>query len=314
VLAGPARRTFLRAEILFPFPVLNNVPAGALVGYNGGQKTNPHEDEPEGRKMFKARPCLPSALLTLMLSLSIASAARAQDSTVTRQTPDAAVAEQTSAQPEPDDSKRADEQQTQQDAKTQQGTQSGTTGQQTQNRPAPLTAEQKIGHSFRAAFLSPTTYLTSAFSAGITQLREDRLPHKDNADEVADWGSRSARIFAFRTTTTLFASGFYPALFRQDPRYEPSPSKSFGRRTLHAASRVFVTRDDEGNLEPNYSRFAGAMTASALANVWEHNTPGHDRIGTDATLRRFATSLATNALGNILFKEFGPDIIGIFRH
>jgi hypothetical protein len=302
---------FLRAEILFPFPVLNNVPEARFSATMTFRKTNPHEKtNPEGRKMFKVRPRLPSALLTLMLSLSIATAARAQDATVTRQTPDATpdAAEQTSAQHKPDDSKKADEQ------KTQQGTQSGTNGQQTSKGPAPLTAGQKVGYSFRAAFLSPSPYLTSAFSAAVTQLREDRLPHKDNADRMADWGSRAARIFAFRTTTTLFASGFYPALFRQDPRYDPSASKSFGRRTLHAASRVFVTRDDEGKLEPNYSRFAGAMTASALANIWEHNTPGHDRIGTNATLRRFAFSLATNALGNILFKEFGPDIISIFRH
>jgi hypothetical protein len=154
----------------------------------------------------------------------------------------------------------------------------------------------------------------SAFTAGITQLREDRLPHKDNADELADWGSRAARNFATRSTTTLFASGFYPALFRQDPRYEPSRSKNFGRRALHAVSRVFVTRDDEWNLEPNYSRFAGVMTASALANIWEHSTPDHDRVGPDATLRRFARSFISGSIGNVVFKEFGADIVGIFRH
>ena len=113
---------------------------------------------------------------------------------------------------------------------------------------------------------------------------------------------------------TLFASGFYPALLRQDPRYDPSTSKSFGRRTLHAASRVFVARHDDGRLEPNYSLFAGEMTASALSNVWEHNTPGHDRIGADATLRRFAGMLATDMLTNVVFREFGPDIKKIFRH
>jgi hypothetical protein len=156
--------------------------------------------------------------------------------------------------------------------------------------------------------------MTSALSAGLTQFNEDRLPHKDNGDEIADWGSRAARNFATKSTTTLFATGFYPALFRQDPRYEPSQSKRFGRRTLHAISRVFVTRGDDGKLEPNYSRFAGVATASALSNLWEHSTPGHDRIGADATFRRFTRSFVTGSINNIVFKEFWPDIIGIFRH
>src|SRR5438105_4693788 len=74
-----------------------------------------------------------------------------------------------------------------------------------------------------------------------------------------------------------------------------------------------VTRGDGGRLQPNYSILAGETTASALANVWEHSTPGHDRIGADATLRRFGSMLATDMLTNVVFKEFWPDIKRIFR-
>ena len=255
--------------------------------------------------MTKARPKLPTALLALALSLFAAASARAQDSndarqtrdTDARQTRDAATA-QTGAPQKSADADGAEKQE------SPRGTQAAGAGQQSNDR-APLSAGEKIGRSFRFAFLSPTPYLT--------QSREDRLPNKTGADEFADWGSRAARNFATASTQTLFASGFYPALFRQDPRYDPSTSKSFGRRTLHAASRVFVTRHDDGRLEPNYSRFAGVMTASALANLWEHSTPRHDRIGADATLNRFATLLAGDVLTNIVFKEFGPDIVRIFR-
>jgi hypothetical protein len=174
---------------------------------------------------------------------------------------------------------------------------------QSQTRPAPLTAGQKVRRAFRGAFLSPVPYATAAFNAGITQMGEDRLPHKDTGDEVADWGSRTARVFATGTTYRLFGNGFYPALFKQDPRYERSKSKKFGSRLGHAVSRLFVTRDDDWNLEPNYSRFAGAATSSALANVWERSTPGHDRIGARATLRRFGNTFISGAIGNI-FREF----------
>jgi hypothetical protein len=177
----------------------------------------------------------------------------------------------------------------------------------------PMTAGQKVGCAFRGAFLSPTPYIASIVSGGIRQIGEDRLPHKDGGDEVADWASHSARIFATRTTMRVFTNGFYAAAFKQDPRYERSRSRGVGRRALHAVSRVFVTRGDSGKLQPNYSRFAGAMTASALANVWEHSTPGHDRVGTDATLRRFARSFSSGALSNIVFREFLPDIVRIFR-
>jgi len=265
------------------------------------------------RKLTKARPKLPTALLALALSLFTAASARAQYSndarqtrdTDARQTRDAATAP-TGATQKSTDADGAEKQ------KSQRGAQAAGAGQQSNSR-APLTGGEKIERSFRSAFLSPAPYVTSALTAGITQSREDRLPNKTGADEFADWGSRAARNFATASTQTLFASGFYPALFRQDPRYDPSMSKSFGRRTLHAASRVFVTRHDDGRLEPNYSRFAGVMTASALANLWEHSTPRHDRIGADATLNRFASLLAGDVLTNIVFKEFGPDIVRIFR-
>jgi hypothetical protein len=161
--------------------------------------------------------------------------------------------------------------------------------------------------------LRPTPYLLSALDGGITQWREHRPPNKTTGDNLADWGSRSARDFATGSTSTLFAQGFYPALFKQEPRYEHSTQKGFARRALHAASRVFVTRGDGGRLEPNYSLFAGEMTASALANIWERNTPGFTRVGTGATIRLFTSLIVTDMLTNVVFKEFGSDIKKIFH-
>src|ERR1700742_3850258 len=90
---------------------------------------------------------------------------------------------------------------------------------------APMTADEKISRAFRHAFLSPVPYATSALSAAYTEWRDDKPPGKTTGDEFADWGSRTARNFATGSTKTLFASGFYPAMLRQDPRYEPSQSR-----------------------------------------------------------------------------------------
>ena len=179
---------------------------------------------------------------------------------------------------------------------------------------APLTGDQKISRAFRHAFLSPTQYSIYALTAGYTEWREDKPPTKTTEDEFADWGSRTARNFATGSTKILFAYGFYPALLRQDPRYEPSQSKKRGERVKHALSRVFVARGDNGSLRPNYSLLAGDMTASAMANIWERSTTDHNRIGTGPTFRRFGWMLFDDALNNVVFREFGPDIKKIFKH
>jgi hypothetical protein len=238
--------------------------------------------------MYKVCPRLQTVLLAPILLLSAAALARAQE--FAPKADDGAKVVAQATQPQPGAAQ-----------------QQPTPDPQSQSHPAPLTAGQKVKRAFRGSFLSPVPYAVAAFNAGITQLGEDDQPQKGTDDELADWGSRTARVFATGTTYRLFGNGFYPALFKQDPRYERSKSKKFGRRLGHAVSRLFVTRDDDWNLEPNYSRFAGAATSSALANVWERSTPGHDRIGADATLKRFGMTFVSGAIGN-LFREFAPDL------
>ena len=165
----------------------------------------------------------------------------------------------------------------------------------------------------KRAFLSPAGYASAAFTAAITEATERDLPHKSTEDRLADGLSRFAIKFSTRATRTLLGSGVYPVLFKQDPRYERSRSKNVGRRALHAMSRVVVARGDDGRLQPNYSRWAGSLSASALSNLWEQSTPGHDRIGIDATFRRFGQSFITDAWQTAVFSEFLPDIIRIFK-
>ncbi len=177
----------------------------------------------------------------------------------------------------------------------------------------PLTGEQKMKYAAKRAFLSPDGYATTAFSAAITEYTEDDLPHKTNEDRFADFASRFAIRFTTRATNRLLGQGVFPILFKQDPRYRPADKgKNVFKRAAHAASRVFVTDDDDGHLEPNYSRWAGALSSSAIANLYEQSTPGRDRIGADATFRRFGSSFTSGMVNNVI-REFLPDIIGIFK-
>jgi len=175
----------------------------------------------------------------------------------------------------------------------------------------PLTSGEKMRRAFKSAFLTPQAYALPLVSAIMTEAGEDDLPHKDTEDRVADGLSRFAIKFGRRSTNNLLGGGVYASLFRQDPRYDRAEGKGVGGRIAHAVSRVFVTRGDSGNIQPNYSRFAGQLSSSALSNLWEQSTPGHDRIGVDATFRRFGTSFITGAVFNVL-REFAPDIKKIF--
>ncbi len=174
--------------------------------------------------------------------------------------------------------------------------------------PCDFTAGDKLKLGFREAFLSPGGYIFSGMSAAITQAREKDQPQKDTGDKIADGLSRYAIRFGTGSTKALFTSGIYPIIFKQDPRYTPSGKQGFGRRFLDAASRVFVTRGDNGRAQFNISRLGGNLTASALANTWERNTPGFDRIGIGPTFQRFGVMVALDVVNFAVLKEFGPDI------
>ena len=179
--------------------------------------------------------------------------------------------------------------------------------------PTPLTAGEKVEGAARAAFLNPATYAFTGLGAAVTEIRERSQPQKDTNDRIADGFSRFAISFATGTSNTMLGSGVFPALFKQDPRYFPSNKKGFGPRAAYAMSRVFVTRGDNGRNQPNVSRLAGNFSAAALANIWERDTPGANRIGMRPTINRFGTSVISGMVTNIILKEFWPDIMEILK-
>ncbi|PYX13890.1 MAG: hypothetical protein DMG87_20915, partial [Acidobacteria bacterium] len=87
-----------------------------------------------------------------------------------------------------------------------------------------------------------------------------------------------------------------------------SQKKGFFPRGWYAATRVLVTRDDDGDETFNTSEFLGALFTSSLQNAYY---PRHERSLGD-TMNRFAGALGSDATSNIL-REFWPDIRRIFR-
>jgi len=177
-----------------------------------------------------------------------------------------------------------------------------------------LTSKEKMRFGFHQAFLSPGPYMFTFVRAGITEAREHDLPNKTTEDRVVDGFSRWARSMGTSATKGLLADGALPVVFHEDPRYFQSGRTGFGARTKYAISRVFVAQKDDGSLQPNYSRLLGGLAASGLANIWEHNTPDHNRIGVGPTFRRFGWSVGFDVVQFVVLKEFGPDIKKKFLH
>ncbi|HWC76328.1 MAG TPA: hypothetical protein VG778_02640 [Blastocatellia bacterium] len=163
-----------------------------------------------------------------------------------------------------------------------------------------MTAGEKFAAYARGTFLSPGAYAQSLFSGLFNELRDkDDKPDFDTGDYFGDAMTRAARSHAFKITAGFFEKAAFPTIFKQDPRYHRSGSRSVGGKIGHAVSRIFVTQGDRSGSQVNASYLLGAATASAIANVWERE----DRRDFSHSARRFGTHLGLTALANIV-REF----------
>lgn len=94
----------------------------------------------------------------------------------------------------------------------------------------------------------------------------------------------------------------------QDPRYFRMGQGGFGRRTLYAISRVFITYNDSGKNVFYSSALTGTVAAAALSNLYYPSS----EVGVGHTMSRIALDLGNTALYNGA-AEFWPDIHTVFH-
>jgi hypothetical protein len=142
---------------------------------------------------------------------------------------------------------------------------------------------------------------SAAATAGWGQIRDDR-PHYGT--DSGAYGERLGAAYVRQSTQTLMTIGVMSSLLHEDPRYYVmGPTHSFKERVVYAATRVVVTRKDDGSSVPNVPLWVGAFSSQAISNAfypdqdrsWKHTATG--------TLGSLAARLATTQ-----FKEFGGDI------
>lgn len=105
------------------------------------------------------------------------------------------------------------------------------------------------------------------------------------------------------TSGDFFDKYLYPTLLKRNLSYHPSTSTSFVGRTMYAASRIFVTRDDSGRGRVNTPYFVGVLASAAIHMA---NRPSWNR-SASTPFSDFGSTIGNDAGMNLLH-EFRPGL------
>jgi hypothetical protein len=174
----------------------------------------------------------------------------------------------------------------------------------TQDQFVPLT-QKKRAEAYAKGLFSPFLFFTAGSSAGITQWQD--VPHSWGQGGEG-YGRRFGNYFAKQSITrTLRWWG--EAALHEDNRYFQSGKHGLWARTKYAAASSVLARHDDGKQYLSYSRLGSNAGAAFISRIWQpstNNSPGDGAVS-------FGISMGTNAGLNV-FKEFLPDILGVFSH
>ena len=168
--------------------------------------------------------------------------------------------------------------------------------------PCRLTSRQKLQLFVKRSY-SPYTFTSAAFDSMNSQWMDEKY-----ASGMEGFARRAAANLADGETRSLFQTYIYSSLFHQDPRYHRLGTGNVLQRAAYAASRVFVGRTDAGGNAFNSPGLLGALTTSAMSNLYY---PERDT-GVGRTFNRALGGLGSDA-GTYVLREFWPDIKSFFR-
>lgn len=162
----------------------------------------------------------------------------------------------------------------------------------------PLTTAEKYHIAFEDSFDWPNFLLLAGYAAQ-SQIAADGFHHNGGMPGFAKF---YARGFSDQIIGSYVTDAILPSLLHEDPRYFRLGSGTFWRRTYYAASRILVTRRDNGKPSFNVTEIAGNIGVDAIT-TWYYPESQSAAEG----LERFGMQLGNDVISNIL-TEFWPDI------
>jgi hypothetical protein len=162
----------------------------------------------------------------------------------------------------------------------------------------PMSSEQKITAAARRV-VAPANFIIPSVTAALSQAADK---HPAFGQGMSGYGKRYGAAFADRSISGFMRKGLYPALLHEDPRYYAYGEGGAMARATYAASRVFITRTDEGRSRFNTSEVAGRATALAISSAYYP-----DEAGAMDHVKRIGLQFLLAAGINVA-REFWPDI------
>jgi hypothetical protein len=163
----------------------------------------------------------------------------------------------------------------------------------------PTTSSEKLKLFFEDSF-DYSAFAEVAILSGLAEYQNSEPAFHSGAPGYARYYWHS---FADNTDGNLMTEYLVPMVAHEDPRYYTLGHGGFLRRTSYSVSRLFITRDNQGNPTPNLAEIVGNGAASGISNLYY---PGQERSWTK-TGQRWVLQVGIDGLSGLV-KEFWPDV------
>ncbi len=146
-----------------------------------------------------------------------------------------------------------------------------------------------------------SSFLIAGIQSGINFSTES---YPEFGQGAAGFGKYYYHTLLDTADENFMVAGLYPVIFHQDNRYYTLGHGGFRKRAFYAATRVLVTRKDNGHKTFNASEIIGAGSAAGLSTVYYPDAyTTWTKVG-----QKWLTSVIIDAINMTFIKEFWPDV------
>jgi hypothetical protein len=164
----------------------------------------------------------------------------------------------------------------------------------------PITPKMKFWLASEDVF-DPFSFAIVGIYAGVSQWQNQ---YPEFGQGAQGYAKRYGGAFADSAVGNYMTEAIWPVILRQDPRYfRMGPKYGFWKRVGYSASRVLITRGDNGRRQFDFSEIIGNGVAAGISAAYY---PGSGR-NTHAVLDKWALNVGSDSGFNIL-REFWPDM------
>ena len=164
-------------------------------------------------------------------------------------------------------------------------------------------APQTVKEKFKTSLLDSFDYSSFIFVGAQAGIAQATNSYSEFGQGARGYGRYYWHTLADAINENTWVEFIVPSVTHQDTRYYTLGKGDFGKRVGYAITRVFITRNDDGHQNFNFSEVFGAGAFSGVANLYY---PSQERTLVK-TYQRWVTNLAIDG-GVFVFKEVWPDI------